>query len=249
VPGTLEQLLAVGMGGHHRAVAGQGQAQCFGQAVHGIGGEHARARTAGGAGRTLHLGHGFIRHAGVSGHHHGIDQIELFDLDGLCARVEQPGFTGFHGSARDKHHRNIDAHGGHQHAGCDLVAVADAHHGVGTMGVDHVFHTVGNDVATRQRIQHAVMPHGNAVIHRDGVELLGDTAGGFNLAGHQLAQVFQVHVTRYKLGERVDDCNDGFLKVAIFHAGGAPQRACTCHVAAGGGGFGAVNRHGQSDQK
>ena len=48
---------AVGMGGQRGAVAGQGQAQRLGQAVHGVGGEHARARAAGRAGRALHLGH------------------------------------------------------------------------------------------------------------------------------------------------------------------------------------------------
>ena len=55
--GALEQLLAVGVRGHHRAVARQGQAQRFGQAVHGVGGEHARAGTAGRAGGALHFGH------------------------------------------------------------------------------------------------------------------------------------------------------------------------------------------------
>ena len=54
--GALEQLLAVGVRGHHRAVAGQRQAERFGQAVHRVRGEHARARTAGRAGRAFDFG-------------------------------------------------------------------------------------------------------------------------------------------------------------------------------------------------
>ena len=53
VAGLDEQAPPVGVRGHHRAVAGQGQAQRLGQAVHRIGGEHARARAAGRAGGAL----------------------------------------------------------------------------------------------------------------------------------------------------------------------------------------------------
>ena len=42
-PCCQEQLFAVRVRRHHRAVAGQGQAQRLGQAVHGVGSEHARA--------------------------------------------------------------------------------------------------------------------------------------------------------------------------------------------------------------
>ena len=48
-----EQPLAVGVGRDDRAVAGQRKPQRLGQAVHRIGGEHARARAAGRTGRTL----------------------------------------------------------------------------------------------------------------------------------------------------------------------------------------------------
>ena len=38
----------------------------------------------------------------------------------------------------------------------------------------------------------------------------------------------------------------GFSKVAVLHAGGTPQRAGARHVAAGGGGLGAVGGHGKT---
>jgi hypothetical protein len=52
----------------------------------------------------------------------------------------------------------------------DLVAVGDADHGIGLVGVDHIFHRVGNDVSGGKRIKHTVVPHGDAVVDGDGVE-------------------------------------------------------------------------------
>ncbi len=137
----------------------------------------------------------------------------------------QLGFAGFHRPAGNEDHRNVEAQRGHQHAGGDFVAVGDADNGVGAVGVDHVFHGVGDDLAAWQRIEHAVVAHGDAVIDRNGVEFFGHAAGAFDFAGNQLAEVFQVHVARYELGERVGDGNDRLFKVFVLHPGGAPQSA------------------------
>ena len=53
--GRLEQLPAQGVRRQQRAVARQRQAERLVQAIHAVGGEHAGARAAGRAGRTLHL--------------------------------------------------------------------------------------------------------------------------------------------------------------------------------------------------
>ena len=45
------------------------------------------------------------------------------------------------------------------------------------------------------------MAHRDAVVDRDGVELLGDAAGLLDLARHQLAEVLQMDVARHELGE------------------------------------------------
>ena len=55
--GFQEQPLAVGVGGERGAVAGQPEAERLDQAVHRVGGEHARAGAAGRAGRALHRRH------------------------------------------------------------------------------------------------------------------------------------------------------------------------------------------------
>jgi len=245
--GLLEQLLAVGVRGHHGTVARQGQAQRLGQAVHRVGGEHARAGTAGRTGRAFDLGQVGLRHLVIGGHHHGVDQVEFLDLDGFGLRIGQAHAASFHRAAGDEYHRNVQAHRGHQHAGRDLVAVGNAHQRVGAVGVDHVFDRVGNHIAAGQRIQHAVMAHGNAVIHSNGVELLGYTTRSFDLPRHQLTQVLEVHMSRHELGERVGDRNDRFAEVLVLHARGAPQRTGTRHVAAGGGGLGTVSGHVYSE--
>ena len=102
--------------------------------------------------------------------------------------------------------------------------------------VDHVFDAVGDELARRQRIEHAVMAHGDAVVDGDGVELLGDAAGRLDLARDQLAEVLQVHVARHELGEGVDHRDDRLAEIAVLHAGGAPEAARAGHVAAMGGG-------------
>lgn len=156
----------------------------------------------------------------------------------------QLGLARFHRSAGNEHHRDVQAQRCHQHAGGDLVAVADAHQRVGTVRVDHVLHGVGDDLAAGQRIQHAVVAHRDAVVHGDGVEFLGDAADLLDLARDQLAEVLQVHVAGHELGEGVGDGDDRLVEVSILHAGGAPQGAGAGHVAAGGGGAGTVFGHG-----
>jgi hypothetical protein len=108
----------------------------------------------------------------------------------------------------------------------------------------HVLDRVGDQLARGQRVQHAAVAHGDAVVDRDGVELLGDAAGRLDLARDQLAQILQMHVAGHELGEAVGDGDDRLAEVAVLHAGGAPQRARAGHVATVGGGAGTVVGHG-----
>src|SRR5690606_11613302 len=196
-----------------------------GQAVHGVGGEHAGAGATGGAGAALVFFDHLVGGGRIGRNHHGIDQVQLV--------FRQLGFTGFHGAAGHKDGRNVQAQGGHQHARGDFVAVGDAHQRIGTVGIGHVLYGVGNDLPGGQGVQHAVVAHGDTVVHGDGVELLGHTTGGFDFATDQLAQVLQVHVAGHKLGERVGNGDNRFAEIVIFHTGGAPERTGASHVAAG----------------
>ena len=222
--GLDEQPLAVGVGGKRRAVARQRQAERLGQAVHRIGGEHAGARAAGRAGRALDHRDVLVRDLVVGGGDHRVDQIErnLLALEHHLA--------GFHRPAGDEHARDVEAQRRHQHAGRDLVAIGDADHGVGAVRVDHVFDRVRDQLARGQRIEHAVMAHGDAVIDRDGVEFLGDAAGRLDLARHQLTEILQVDVARHELREGIHHRDDRLAEIASpscrWRATGRGRRPC-----------------------
>ncbi len=227
-----EQRLAIGVRSDQGAVAGQRQAQSLGEAVHGIGGEHARARAAGGASRAFvfrYVGVGYCRVARLD---HGVDEIHVDLFAAIFAGLaRQLDLACFHGATRHEHGRDVQAQGRHQHAGCDLVAVGNAHHGIGAVGVDHVLDAVRDELARWQRVEHAVVAHGDAVVDGDGVEFFGHAARGLDFACDHLPQVFEVHVAGHELGEAVDHGNDGLAEVSVLHAGGAPEGACASHVA------------------
>src|SRR5690606_26421551 len=129
---------------------------------------------------------------------------------------------------------HVQPHGGHQHAGGDLVAVGNADQRVGTVGVDHVLDAVGDELAAWQRVQHAAVAHGDAVVHRNRVELDAPAAGLVDDLLHALPDVVQVHVPGYELSEAVGDGDDRLAEVRIVHPRGTPQGAGTGHVAAVG---------------
>ena len=45
----------------------------------------------------------------------------------------------------------------------DFIAVADAHQGIGFVGVTHIFHRIGDDFSGRQGVEHSVMSHSDSV--------------------------------------------------------------------------------------
>jgi hypothetical protein len=83
------------------------------------------------------------------------------------------------------------------------------------------------------------MPSSTAMV----LNSLATPPAAFDLARHQLAEVLEVHVAGHELGEGVGDRDDRLAEVAILHAGGAPQGAGAGHVAAVGGGAGAIMGH------
>ena len=223
------------MRGEQAAVAGERQAECLGEAVHAVRGEHARARAARRTCRAFDDGEGLVVDVFVLGLNDGVDQVEGFGQSIAVAVFRPHCFASFHRPARNEDRRDVDPHRGHQHAGCNLVAVRNAHHGVGHVGVHHVFDAVGDEVATRQRIEHAVMTHRDAVVDRDRIELDPVSAVVVDDFLEPLADVPQVDMPRNELGEAVRDGNDGFVEVRVLHACGAPKGACAGHVASTGG--------------
>ena len=218
----LKQFLPVLMRSHNRAVTRKRQSYCFIQAVHGVGGEHARTTSASGTCVLFDLGNFLIAHAFVSRLNHGINQVEVLPVP----------FSGFHRATRNEHRRDVQPHRRHEHTRSDLIAIADADHGIRLMGIHHVLHTVGNDVARRQGIQHTVMPHCNAVVDGNRIEFGGEAALLFYLFLYELTYFMQMHMPRNKLSKRIDYCNDGLSHLFFLHAIGRPQCTSACHAAA-----------------
>ena len=102
------------------------------------------------------------------------------------------------------------------------------------MRVDHVLDRIGDEVPGWQAVEHAVVAHGDTVVHGDGIELFGDATCCLDLTRNQLSEVFEMHVAGHELGERIHHRNDGLLKVLILHAGCTPQGPGACHIASGG---------------
>ena len=219
--GFPEQLRPVHMRRDDGAVAGQRQADGLGQAIHRIGREHAGAAAAAGAGPFLHLRHFVVGEGGVRGLDHRIDEVQFPAAQHAC----------FHGPAGDEDRGDVQPHRGHEHAGGDFVAVADAHHGVGLVGVHHIFHAVGDDFTGRKGIEHPVVAHGDTVVHGDGVELGGETAQFPDFRLHQLTGLMQVRVAGDELREGIHDGDDRFSDLVRLHAGRPPKGAGACHPA------------------
>ena len=98
------------------------------------------------------------------------------------------------------------------------------------MGIDHVLDRVGDDVARGQRIEHAIVAHGNAVVDGNGVELGCVAPQSFDFLLHDLSCFVQVGVTGHKLGEGINYGNDRLAKLLTFHAVGDPQGAGSGHA-------------------
>lgn len=75
---------------------------------------------------------------------HRIDEVELDDF------VGELGFPRFHWATGDEDHRDVQAQGSHQHPRGDFVAVGDTDHRIGAVGINHVLHRVGDQLARRQ---------------------------------------------------------------------------------------------------
>ena len=165
-----------------------------------------------GAGSLLDLGEFLVADGGVGTLDHGGNEVEVLAFV----------LSGFHGSSGDEDGGYVQPHGCHEHPGCDLVAVGDADHGIGLVGVDHIFYAVGDDVARWQGIEHPVVPHGDAVVDGDGVELSGIAAEALYFALDNLSGFVEVCVAGHELCKTIDDGDDGSAELFAFHAVGHP---------------------------
>ena len=224
-----KQPFAIGMGCKRGAVAGQRKPKCFGETVHGVGGEHARARSTCWTCRAFNVEHVFVAGVFVASDHHCVDEVDTNFF--AC----EPGLASFHWSAGNKYDGDVQSHRRHEHARGDLVAVRNGHDRVGLMTVDHVLDRIGNELSARQAVEHAGVAHCNAIVDSDRVELFGNATCSFDLSCNELAHVLQVDVTGHELGEAIRHRNNWLVvEVLVGHAGRTPERTSARHIATTG---------------
>ena len=217
---VLGQAQPGGIDGGDGAVAPQGHADGLGEAVHGVGGVHAGAGAAGGAGGVLIFLHArLVQLSGVVSAH-GLEHV---GQAGAAAVVQG---TGQHGAAGAEDGGDVHPGGGHEQAGHILVAVGDHHQTVELVGHGHGLGGVGDEVPGDQGILHAHVAHGDAVAHGDG----GGAAGGADAGLHGLGDLVQVHVAGDDLVIGADHADQGALQLLLGIAQGIEQGAV------GGGG-------------
>ena len=94
------------------------------------------------------------------------------------------------------------------------------------MGAQHRLDAVGDQLAAGERILHADMAHGDAVVDADGVELERNPAGRVDRFAHFLADHIQMGVARNDLHERIADRDKRLVEVRFgFHNAGRSQQA------------------------
>ena len=210
---------ATRIGGENRAVARQRDAQRLVEAVHGIGREHAAARTAAGAGSLLDL----LKLAFG-------DLADVFRADGLEDGIEVRILAGLgmvtrrHRSARGEDGGDVDAQGAQQHARHDLVAVRNADERVEAVGAHDGLHRIRNQFAAGQGKLHAGMRHRDAVADGDRVELHRNAARVDHGLLDDLAHLVEVAMSRHERLVGVADADERLLHVGALHACRKEQR-------------------------
>ena len=136
------------------------------------------------------------------------------EIDRLAAEL-----SGEHGPAADEDGGDVEPQGRHEHARDDLVAVGDEDEGVEGVGHGHDLDGVGDELAARQGVLHALVAHGDAVADADGGKLHGRAAGHADARLHMLGDGAQVDVPGDDLVVGVDDPDQGTcdLLVGVAH--------------------------------
>ena len=238
--GLEEQLAARGVRGQRRAVAGQRQPERLGEAVHRVGGEHAGARPAGRAGGALDLGEpGVVRPADDAD-----AEIAVIRSVGACATPSTT--TALPASIGPPETKTVGMLS--RMAALSMPGVILSQFEMQTSAsaaCPLTMYSTASAITSRrgQRVEHPAVPHRDAVVDGDRVELPRHPAGLAGSAGDEIAHVLEVHVTGHELGVGVRDRDDGLAEVVVAHAGGAPEGAGSGGVAAVGGDAGTKGRH------
>ena len=221
--GLLGEAVARGHDGGNRAVAGQRHAEHLGEAVHGVGREHARAGAAGRTGLVLKLEEGLRIDLARAKAAHALRDVGVGEFAAAGAARE-------HRAARDHDARDVEAGGGHEQAGHVLVAGGHHHEAVERMRRGHRLDAVGDELARNERILHALVAHRQTVADGDGREDDGHTAAQGDALLHRVRNLVKKDVSRNDVVLRGDDADERALNLRIAETESLKKRALRSRV-------------------
>jgi hypothetical protein len=79
----------------------------------------------------------------------------------------------------------------------------------------HELYRVRNDLARREGVPHALVPHSDAVADADRAELERDASCQVHALFHELGEVSQMQVTRDNLVPRVGNTNKRAFEIVV----------------------------------
>ena len=218
--GAAEELLALGAGGQQRAVGGQGHAQGLAQAVHAVGREHAastsrrwgsRPAPAPAVRRPLSLPsclaaaatntsiRSTVLPSGVLPASIGPPLTKIVGMLQRTAPINMPGTI-------------------LSQLGMQIMPSKQ-------WALEHRLDRVGDQLAAGQRVLHARVAHGDAVVDADGVEDERHAARLADALLDELADLVQVDVAGDDVDVAVADGDERLVEIVVAHAGGAQQAA------------------------
>src|SRR5919199_730542 len=119
----------------------------------------------------------------------------------------------------------VEARGGHEHAGQALVAPREQHRPVEAFGHHDGLDAVGDDLAADEGEVHALVAHGDAVADRDRAELHGEAAAGVHPLLARLREAVEREVAGGDFVPGAGDADLGLLPVVVGHADRAEHAA------------------------
>ena len=214
--GAVREVVAAAVGAGRGGRAGHAHPERLGDAGHGVGGVHAAAGAlAGGDGA-------FDAVQVVQRHRAGLARADRLvgvdDRDVLLGAVAELDPAGRDRAGVEEDGCQVQPRGGHQHPGQRLVASGEQHGAVEPLGLHDDLDRVGDDLAADQREVHALVPHRDAVGHRDGAELQRVAAAGVHALLGRLRESREGQVARRDLVPRTRRCRSAACP--------SPRRPC-----------------------
>lgn len=207
-----------GVLGGKTAAAGNSHTEGLDGGGHSVGGVHATAGTATGAGVADDVEPLLL--VDLAGDVLSIGLESADNVDGLTLHAA----AGLDGTAVNHDTGSVDTAHSNEHTGHVLVAARQRDVGIVPLSVHNSLDTIGNDLSALQAVAHTNGAHTDTVRDTNGVEAHGHESGASNAVMDYLGEVEKVHVARVALIPDGRDTDLGLGHVLLGQPGGVEHR-------------------------